>query len=90
MNINLNYDNGKVLILEMETDNHEIKDKIIITASGLINSQKIKKENNEDESIYFGSKEPNEEPVIHIFLIIYKYIFYFFRMEILIIICLFQ
>jgi hypothetical protein len=69
----------------METDNHEIKDKIIITTSGLINSQKIKKENNEDESIYFGSKEPNEEPVTSIFLIIYDYIFYY-RMEILIII----
>ena len=61
----------------METDNHEIKDKIIITTSGLINSQKLKKENNEDESIYFGSKDPNEEPVNHKFLIIYNYKIYF-------------
>ena len=77
----------------METDNHEIKDKIIITTSGLINSQKIKKENNEDESIYFGSKDPDEEPVIQKCLIILniKYIFYFYyRMEILIIIYPFQ
>ena len=59
-NINLNYDNGKVLILEMETDNHEIKDKLIITSSGLIGSQRTKKENNEDDCVYFGSKDPEE------------------------------
>lgn len=64
-NINLNYDNGKVLILEMETDNHEIKDKLVITSSGLIGSQRIKKENNEDDCVYFGSKDPEEEGVNH-------------------------
>ena len=48
----------------METDNHEIKDKLIITSSGLIGSQKTKKENNEEECIFFGTKEPDEEPVI--------------------------
>ena len=62
-NINLNYDNGKVLILEMETDNHEIKDKLIITSQGLIGSKRTKKENNEDDSVYFGSKESEEEAV---------------------------
>jgi hypothetical protein len=62
-NINLNYDNGKVLILEMETDNHEIKDKLIITTSGLIGSQKTKRVNNEEDCIFFGAKEPDEEPV---------------------------
>ena len=29
-NINLNYDSEKVLILEMETENHKIHDKLII------------------------------------------------------------
>ena len=62
-NINLNYDNGKVLILEMEADNHEIKDKLMITPQGLIGSKRTKKENNEDDSIYFGSKEAEDEPV---------------------------
>ena len=62
-NINLNYDDGKVLILEMETDNHEIKDKLMITSSGLIGSQKTKKENNDEDCILFGAKEPDEQPV---------------------------
>ena len=47
----------------METDNHEIKDRLMITSSGLIGSQKIKKENNDEECILFGTKEPHEEPV---------------------------
>ena len=47
----------------METDNHEIKDKLMITSSGLIGSQKTKKEINEEECILFGAKEPDEEPV---------------------------
>ena len=37
----------------METDNHEIKDKLIITTQGLIGSKRTKKENNEDDSVYF-------------------------------------
>jgi hypothetical protein len=49
----------------METDNHEIKDKLIITSSGLIGSQRTKKENNEDDCVYFGSKDPEEEGVNH-------------------------
>ena len=59
----MNYDNGKVLILEMETENHEVKDTIIITSSGLQNSKRTKTANSDDESIYFGSKELEEEPV---------------------------
>ena len=47
----------------METDNHEIRDKIMIKASGLIGSKRIKKENCEDDSIYFGYKEPEEDIV---------------------------
>ena len=71
-NINLNYDNDKVLILEMETDNHEIKDKLIITSSGLIGSQRTKKDNSEDDNLYFGAKEPEEEPVNNI---IFNYLY---------------
>ena len=41
-----------------------MKDKLMITPSGLIGSQKIKKENNDEDCILFGAKEPNEEPVI--------------------------
>ena len=66
-NINLNYDNGKILIIEMETDNHEIKDKLIITTQGLIGSKRTKKENNEDDSVYFGSKDSEENDVNKIY-----------------------
>ena len=66
-NINLNYDIGKVLIIEMETDNHEIKDKLIITTQGLIGSKRTKKENNEDDSVYFGSKDSEENDVNKIY-----------------------
>ena len=55
----------------METDNHEIRDKIIITTSGLIGSKRIKKENIEEDSVYFGYKEPKEEIVKK-----YKYIIF--------------
>jgi hypothetical protein len=48
----------------METDNHEIKDNLVIKPSGLIGSKRTKKENNEDESIYFGYKDLEEEAVI--------------------------
>ena len=47
----------------METENHEIKDKLIITSQGLIGSKRTKKENSEDDSVYFGSKESEEEAV---------------------------
>jgi hypothetical protein len=57
-NMNLNYDNAKVLILEMETENHEKKDKIIIAQNGLLNSQNNKKDPN-DNSVYFGFKLPD-------------------------------
>ena len=50
----------------METDNQEIKDKLVITPSGLLNSKRIKKDNNDDDSIYFGLKEYEEESVNNI------------------------
>ena len=66
--MHLNYDNEKVLMLEIETDTHEIKDKIIITPSGLINTKRIKKGNAEDEAVFFGSKELEEETVNYIYI----------------------
>ena len=52
----------------METDNHEIRDKIMITTSGLIGSKRIKRENSEDDSVYFGYKETEEEIVKKIYI----------------------
>lgn len=69
-NNNFYYDNEKVLILELETDNQEIKDKLVITSSGLLNSKRRKKDNNDDDSIYFGLKEYEEESVNNIKLYI--------------------
>ena len=66
-NINLNYDNEKVLILEMETENHEIQDKLIITKTGLINSLRRKRESSDDYAVYFGYKEQDSDIVIYIF-----------------------
>ena len=59
----------------METDNHEIKDKLMITSYGLIGSQKTKKENNDEECILFGAKEIDEEPVNKLFNIIYNFLY---------------
>ena len=59
----------------METDNHEIKDKLMITSSGLIGSQKIKTENNDEDCILFGAKEPDEEPVNKYFIIISNFLY---------------
>ena len=58
--MNLNYDNSKILILEMETENQEKKDKIIIDQNGLIGSLRNKKEEN-DNSVYFGYKLPDTD-----------------------------
>ena len=44
----------------METDNHETKDKIIITQNGMQNSNRNKKDEN-DNSVYFGYKIDNIE-----------------------------
>lgn len=68
--MNLNYDNEKTLILEMETENHEKKDKIIITPNGLIGSLRKKKEQN-DNCIYFGYKEAEDIVIIYYYI---KYI----------------
>ena len=81
-NMNINYDNGKVLVLEMETENHEVKDKLIITSTGLRGSKRTKTDNNDDDAIYFGSKDLEEDPVNQ-----YKF-YIFYRMEKLIIIYL--
>ena len=70
-NLQLNYDKEKVLILEMETENHEAKDKLIITPSGLIGSLRNKTYNSEDSIVYFGYKEKEE-------YIVNKYIILFF------------
>ena len=71
-NLNLNYDKEKVLILEMETDNHEVKDKLIITSSGLIGSLRTKTNNSDESSVYFGYKEQNQENyIVNIFIIFY-------------------
>lgn len=62
-NMNLNYDSSKTLILEMETENHELKDKIMINQTGLIGSLRHKTDEN-DNTVYFGYKEPDSN-VIH-------------------------
>ena len=67
-NLQLNYDKEKVLILEMETENHEAKDKLIITPSGLIGSLRNKTYNSEDSIVYFGYKE-QEEYIVNIYII---------------------
>jgi len=60
-NINLNYDNEKVLILEMETENHETQDKLIITKTGLVDSLRRKRESSDDYVVYFGYKEHDND-----------------------------
>lgn len=67
-NLQLNYDKEKVLILEMETENHEAKDKLIITPSGLIGSLRNKTYNTEDSIVYFGFKE-QEEYIVNKYII---------------------
>ena len=61
-NTNLNYDIDKTLILEMETEDHSIKDTLTITPNGLINSLRTKKDI-DDLSVYFGYKNPEEDNV---------------------------
>ena len=76
-NINLNYDNEKVLVLvlvlEMETENHEIQDKLIITKTGLIDSLRRKRENSDDNAVYFGYKE-QESDMVNIYFILFSFI----------------
>ena len=61
-NTNLNYDIDKTLILEMETEDHSVKDTLTITPNGLINSLRTKKDI-DDLSVYFGYKNPEEDNV---------------------------
>ena len=68
-NMNLNYDNSKTLIIEMETDNQEKKDKIIITPNGLVGSLRKNREEN-DNFVYFGYKEPNDIVIILLYNIL--------------------
>jgi len=59
-NTNLNYDIDKNLILEMETENRQTKDILTITPNGLVNSFRTKNDN-DDLSVYFGYKSPDDE-----------------------------
>ena len=61
-NTNLNYDIDKNLILEMETENRQTKDILTITPNGLVNSFRTKNDN-DDLSVYFGYKSPDDEIV---------------------------
>ena len=58
--MNLNYDNSKTLILEMETENHEKKDRIVINKNGLVDSLRMKSKEN-DNSVYFGVNDLNDK-----------------------------
>ena len=71
-NLQLNYDKEKILILEMETENHEAKDKLIITPSGLIGSLRNKAYNSEDSIVYFGYKE-QEEYIVNKYIITFLF-----------------
>ena len=55
------FENNKPM--EMETENHELKDKIMINQTGLIGSLRHKTDEN-DNTVYFGYKEPDIN-VIH-------------------------
>lgn len=68
-NMNLNYDNSKTLIIEMETDNQEKKDRIIITPNGLVGSLRKNREES-DNFVYFGYKEPNDIVIILLYNIL--------------------
>ena len=51
----------------METENHEIQDKLIITKTGLIDSLRRKRESSDDYTVYFGYKEQDSDMVNYIF-----------------------
>ena len=53
--MNLNYDSPKTLILEMKTEKHELKDKIMINQIDLIRLLQHKIYKN-DNAIYFELK----------------------------------
>ena len=57
----------------METENHEIQDKLIITKTGLIDSLRRKRESSDDYAVYFGYKEQENDMV--------KYILYYFHLQ---------
>ena len=56
----------------METENHEAKDKLIITPSGLIGSLRNKAYNSEDSIVYFGYKE-QEEYIVNKYIITFLF-----------------
>ena len=68
--MNLNYDNLKTLILEMETENHEKKDRIVINKNGLVDSLRMKNKEN-DNSVYFGINDLNDKVNKLLYNIIY-------------------
>lgn len=53
----------KILILELETESHEKRDKITITPDGLLGSMRKKKDKN-DNNVYFGYREGNDIVII--------------------------
>ena len=55
--------NLKILILELETESHEKRDKITITPDGLLGSMRKRKDKN-DNSVYFGYKDGNDIVII--------------------------
>ena len=59
---NLNYDNYKILVLEMETESKERKDTIKISPEGLMGSIRKKKGPN-DNYAYFGFREIGENVI---------------------------
>ena len=71
-NLQLNYDKEKILILEMEIENHEAKDKLIITPSGLIGSLRNKAYNTENSIVYFEYKE-QEEYIVNKYIITFLF-----------------
>ena len=64
--MNLNYGPVKNLILEMETENHEIRDQLTITPSGMLGTSRVKDE--DDTTTYFGCKF-EDISVIKIFIL---------------------
>ena len=62
----------------METENHEFRDNLIITPSGLVGSLRTKKDSIDDTEVLFGYKDQEEDKVI------LNKLFYIFNIIILI------
>ena len=55
----------------METENHEFRDNLIITPSGLVGSLRTKKDSIDDTEVLFGYKDQEEDKIILNKLFIY-------------------